>query len=188
MNKTKKFIFKSASKTFSEKGYDGATMDDIAAAAGVSKGTLYYHFKSKQDIFEYIVTEGMKFIKEELVTAVNRDEQSLDKLKTLCKVQLQLVYDNKDFFKVIMSQLWGQELRNIQMREAVEEYISTIEKYLRQAMESETIEKGEVKFMAYTFFGNLCSAVAYELINKDQYDLNEVIDKLIHHILNGIKG
>ena len=50
MNKTKNLIFESAIKIFSESGYRGATMDDIAANASLAKGTLYYHFKSKEEI------------------------------------------------------------------------------------------------------------------------------------------
>jgi AcrR family transcriptional regulator len=48
MNKTKNTIFEAAIKVFSSNGYNGATMDDIALNAGVAKGTLYYHFKSKK--------------------------------------------------------------------------------------------------------------------------------------------
>ncbi len=46
--KQRTWFFKSAIKIFSESGYRGATMDDIAANAGLVKGTLYYHFKSKE--------------------------------------------------------------------------------------------------------------------------------------------
>lgn len=43
-------ILVAASRVFSQKGYDAATMNDIAAEMGVSKGVLYYQFKSKQDV------------------------------------------------------------------------------------------------------------------------------------------
>lgn len=67
MNKTKNLIFKSAIKIFSESGYRGATMDDIAANAGLVKGTLYYHFKSKEEIFNFIVEEDCKYYKIKLL-------------------------------------------------------------------------------------------------------------------------
>ena len=52
MSKTKQGILNSAIKVFSTKGYDGATMDDVAIVGGVAKGTLYYHFKSKEELFK----------------------------------------------------------------------------------------------------------------------------------------
>ena len=65
MNKTKRAIFDAAIKIFSTNGYEGATMDDMAQAAGVAKGTLYYYFKSKEEIFKYIITEGVEVIMKE---------------------------------------------------------------------------------------------------------------------------
>ena len=66
MNKTKRLIFKAAIKVFSQNGYNGTTMDDIAKEANVAKGTLYYHFKSKEEIFKFIINGGMDIISEKL--------------------------------------------------------------------------------------------------------------------------
>lgn len=44
-------ILAAALRCFSEKGYHDATMDDLARAAGLSKGSLYWHFKSKAEVF-----------------------------------------------------------------------------------------------------------------------------------------
>ena len=190
MNKTKRAIFESALKIFSSNGYAGATMDDIAVNAGVAKGTLYYHFKSKEEIFNYIIAEGMNIIKDQIETATSNEDSYINKLRVLCKVQLSLVYQNKDFFKVVMSQLWGQELRQLQLRSVIRDYIKHIEDYLREAMSEGTVKKGNTSFMAYTFFGTLCSAAVYELINnEDNYknNIDEVIDSLIQYILKGIE-
>jgi AcrR family transcriptional regulator len=188
INKTKKSIFKAAIKVFSESSYDGATLDDIAAAAGISKGTLYYHFKSKDEIFKYIITEGMELIKEQLDEAASREDNSLLKLKSLCRHQLRMVYEKKDFFKVIMSQLWGKEIRQSELREAISDYIRVIEVYIKEAMEAGVIKKGEPYFMAYMFFGALCSSAIYEIINKDNADVDEVMDSLMQYILYGIQA
>ena len=42
--------------------------------------------------------------------------------------------------------------------------------------------------MAYTFFGTLCSAAVYELINKDNTDVENVIENLMQYILTGIQA
>lgn len=187
MNKTKKAIFQSAIKIFSVAGYTGATMDDIALNAGVAKGTLYYHFKSKEEIFNYIIAEGMNLIKEEVDLAASKEEDPLMKIRTMCKLQLKLVYKNRDFFKVVMSQMWGQELRQLELRRGLEAYIRTIESYLKEAMEQGIIKKGEGSFMSYMFFGTLCSAAVYELINSDDPDIDQLIDSFMEYVLHGIE-
>ncbi|WP_097028516.1 TetR/AcrR family transcriptional regulator [Clostridium peptidivorans] len=187
MNKTKKTIFESAIKVFSTYGYSGATMDGIAAQAGLAKGTLYYHFDSKEEIFNYIIEEGMNLIKERIQETVDEQSDSLSKLKALIKVQLNMFYEQRDFFKVIMSQLWGQESRQIELREVVNEFIKNIEGYLERAMNDGFIKKGETAFMAYTIFGSLCSTAIYELINEDGININDIFENITEYILSGIQ-
>ena len=50
-------ILDGASKVFMEFGFDGASMGEIARAAGVSKGTLYVYFDNKEQLFQAIVQE-----------------------------------------------------------------------------------------------------------------------------------
>ena len=54
---TKKTILEAASRCFAENGYPGCSMDAIALAAGLSKGGLYAHFKSKEELFTSVIRE-----------------------------------------------------------------------------------------------------------------------------------
>lgn len=186
MNRTKEVIYEAAIKIFSEKGYSKATVEEIAAAAGVAKGTLYYNFKNKEEIFKYIIEEGMKRIQLKVEENLGRVEDPIEKLRTISRIQLKLVKDNNAFFKVVMSQLWGHEFNQVQFRETAAGYIKYIETFIKEAMEEGCITKGESLFMAYTFFGNLCSAIMYELIHCEETDIEEVQEKLMSYIFEGI--
>lgn len=63
MNKTKRKIFETSMKLFAEKGYDATSIEEITANVGVAKGTLYYHFSSKEEIFQFLIEEGVKLLK-----------------------------------------------------------------------------------------------------------------------------
>lgn len=180
-------IFESAIKIFSKNGYNGATMDAIAADAGVAKGTLYYHFKSKEEIFKYIVEEGMKLLTQKIDFDSKKEKNALDKIKILCKAQWGLVYENRDFIKVVMSQLWGQEIRQLELREYIKSYITYTQNYLEQCMQEGSIKKCDSFFLAYTLFGTICSVAVYELLNQDKKNLDDMIESLMNHILDGIK-
>ncbi|OFI04986.1 fatty acid metabolism regulator protein [Clostridium acetireducens DSM 10703] len=186
MNDTKLLIFESAIKVFSNKGYKGATMDEIAYNAGVAKGTLYYHFKSKEEIFKYIIIEGMHIIKEEMEYNIKLEKDPLKILKILCKVQLNLINKNKDFIKVIMSQLWGSDNRQLELRQYVQEYIMYTQKYIQHAIDCGVIKNGKASFMAYNFFGLLCSVSLYEIIDNENNDIDELMNKIMEYIFNGI--
>ncbi|MEJ1936553.1 helix-turn-helix domain-containing protein, partial [Nostoc sp. NIES-2111] len=53
-------ILDAALDVFSAQGFAAARLDDVAARAGVAKGTLYLHFRSKQDLFEQLVTHAVR--------------------------------------------------------------------------------------------------------------------------------
>ena len=59
-------ILKGALTVFKSRGLEGATMDEIAIHAGFGKATLYYYFKSKEDVFSAILEDGWIKIWESL--------------------------------------------------------------------------------------------------------------------------
>ena len=57
---TRQGLLDAAYKVFAQRGYAQATIDDIAAACGVSKGAVYHHFASKEELFRAILEERGK--------------------------------------------------------------------------------------------------------------------------------
>ena len=66
MNKTKRKIFETSMQLFAQKGYDATSVEEITATVGVAKGTLYYHFSSKEEIFQFLIEEGVKLLKNSI--------------------------------------------------------------------------------------------------------------------------
>jgi AcrR family transcriptional regulator len=60
-------VMEGARTVFLSQGFDGASMNDIARAGGVSKGTLYVYFDSKERLFEALIREARKEQAERLV-------------------------------------------------------------------------------------------------------------------------
>ncbi|MEX1659180.1 ScbR family autoregulator-binding transcription factor [Streptomyces pseudovenezuelae] len=55
--RTRRTILTAAAKVFEERGYRAATISEILSAAGVTKGALYFHFASKEDLAEGVISE-----------------------------------------------------------------------------------------------------------------------------------
>ena len=56
--KKKEQILMTAIAVVNKRGYDGATMEEIAAELLMTKGSLYYYFKNKSELFKTVVVEG----------------------------------------------------------------------------------------------------------------------------------
>lgn len=66
---TRRRILQAAVELFAERGIGSTTMDDVAAAAGVSKGTIFYNFVSKNDLCAQVITAGAQVMADQLEAA-----------------------------------------------------------------------------------------------------------------------
>lgn len=186
MSNTKDAIFFAAIKVFSTNGYAGATVDEIAAVAGVAKGTLYYNFKNKEDIFKFVIQRGIEKWECNLGKVADSDLEPIEKLKAICATQLRILYERKDFFSIILSQLWGTEKRQLELRERVNLYIGRIKLILDEAQKRGEIKEGNTGLMAHVFYGSLVSTAIRELLDKDNVQIDEIIEEFSDIYLNGI--
>ena len=85
MNKTKRRIFKTAIKLFAEKGFDNAGIEEITAVSGVAKGSLYYHFETKEEIFDTLLDSGFKLLENSVEIKCRHRETAREKLDALVK-------------------------------------------------------------------------------------------------------
>lgn len=108
MNKTKRKIFETSMDLFAKKGYEATSIEEITSVVGVAKGTLYYHFSSKEEIFYFLIEEGMKLLKNSIDIKTSKLENSLDKLKAVILIQIKIIAKYENFISILLSQIWGR--------------------------------------------------------------------------------
>lgn len=148
MNKTKRKIFEASMRLFADKGYEATSIEEITATVGVAKGTLYYHFSSKEEIFNFLIEEGMKLLKNSIAIKTEKLDNYIDKLKAIILIQLKVIAKYEDLITIVLSQIWGSEDRNSRCRKYVFEYIKTIEEIVKQGIEKREIVNGNPELIA----------------------------------------
>jgi len=98
-------ILEAARRVFATKGFSQATVDDIASAAGVAKGTIYLYYESKRDIYFAALKFGIEQMYSKLDEELKNASTPEEKLRTLIGVKLAYFDDNRDFFKIYYSEL-----------------------------------------------------------------------------------
>src|SRR5215467_10120915 len=98
-------ILEAARKIFANEGFSQATVDDIASAAGVAKGTVYLYYQSKRDIYFAALKFGLEQMYSRLDEELKKVSAPQEKLRTLIGVKLAYFDDNRDFFKIYYSEL-----------------------------------------------------------------------------------
>lgn len=126
-------ILEAAARVFAQKGYHAATTKEIAAEAGVSEGTIYNYFQSKEDLLLSIPrliseTTLLPALGQMRTTPITSGEEE-ELLTLLLNNAFQTLQSNVDFIKVLFSTLPTMD------EETLEEYMRRIPLYFAQALE-----------------------------------------------------
>jgi AcrR family transcriptional regulator len=90
-------ILNQAMRIFLEKGYHGTSIDNITQAAGLTKGALYWHFRSKEDLLKRIIKEYEKRFLDGLVQAVGEVQGgALNKFEKYFRYNAAFAYYNRE--------------------------------------------------------------------------------------------
>jgi AcrR family transcriptional regulator len=89
-------ILRAAARLFQQQGYDATSMNDVAAALKLSKGGLYHHFQSKDEILFHIMSHAMEITEERVVKVARRIEDVEERLRTLIRLHIQVVLSPED--------------------------------------------------------------------------------------------
>lgn len=107
----REYVFETAAGVFARNGYHETTVDEIAQAIGVAKGTIYYHFKNKEELYLALIREGSNLLEEQLRQAVDGATTPVDKIKNIIKSQLRFYEKEKDIVFLFLKELCGARLR-----------------------------------------------------------------------------
>ena len=102
-------ILRAAERLFSKNGFFKTGMAEIAEAAQFAMGTVYRFFKSKEDIYISLVEDKVDELLKLLENAVKEHSSASDKLRAVIRVKLAFADQNRDFFRIYVSEWSGFE-------------------------------------------------------------------------------
>jgi TetR/AcrR family transcriptional repressor of mexJK operon len=104
-DKKREAILHGAKAVFLKHGFGGASMDQVAAAAGVSKMTVYRHFGSKEDLFAGVITElCQRIVAEDLEEIFAREPR--EALRAFARKMTDIVFarDTTELHRIVIAE------------------------------------------------------------------------------------
>ncbi|MBN1351212.1 TetR/AcrR family transcriptional regulator [candidate division KSB1 bacterium] len=95
-------IINAAEKVFFSKGKDAATMDDVAEASELSKGTLYLYFKNKEELYLAINLRGFKILSDLFAAALAKHNTGIEKIRGIGEAYIQFYKSHPDYFNALL--------------------------------------------------------------------------------------
>jgi AcrR family transcriptional regulator len=94
-------ILDAAEHTYISKGA-GATMDDIASAAEVAKGTLYLYFSSKEDLWLSLISKGLAMLEERFRATVREANGTVDAVTRIGTAYIEFAREHTNMFRLLL--------------------------------------------------------------------------------------
>jgi AcrR family transcriptional regulator len=89
-------ILRTAARLFQQRGYDATSMNDVAGALKLSKGGLYHHFQSKDEILYEIMNHAMEITQERVLNPVRGIADPEERLRALIRLHIEVVLSPRD--------------------------------------------------------------------------------------------
>lgn len=164
---TTKALRRAARKLFGRRGFDSVSIDDVADAAGVTRGALYHYYASKEQLFEAVFEEVELALVERVLRATLAETDPLEQLRAGCEEFIDATADRQiSRIALIDAPLvlgWAR------YREVDERNFLTL---VRQAVDAirGTKQPNENAMLSRALFGALCELALRAATNPDERD------------------
>lgn len=158
-----KLFFKTAVDVFARKGYHETTVDEVAQAAGVAKGTIYYHFENKEELYLTVIQKGIDLFKEQLRQAMAAGATTRDQIENMINCQIDFFEREQDLVSLFLTELFGNDpQRNLLASRMLTECLQIIRSCIDQGISDGTLRQVDPETTTSSLFGMIViSALHY---------------------------
>lgn len=101
-NQRQNEILHAALKVFARFGYQKTTMEDVAAALGMTKGNLYFYVSGKRDLYEKTVSSALQQWRDTVAAAVARVDDVVEKFSVMARLSFEYLVDHEDLRAILI--------------------------------------------------------------------------------------
>lgn len=186
-------ILTAARKVFGARGYEGATLDEVAREAEFAKGTLYSYFDSKAELFAELVEHEFDEVLAQAKEALEEEEDVAAAARAVIGVFLEFFEERADFFRAAMSyREVGQPEEREKFRGAVMRRIGELGDLLAAKLAAGVrggvIKEYDAGFLGFLLLGFVHYYSVFTLRYGDPKKLTDGADMLCDIYLDGVRS
>ena len=182
-------ILSAARTVFATKGFADATVDDIAAAAGIAKGTIYLYFSSKRDIYLAALKQGLTELQERTRVSMAAATGIRAKLRAFVRTRLEYAETNRDFIRIYHSEFGNLtnaaachgEFQQLYLKQA-----KTLETVLQNSVTTGELPSLRVDFAAFFIYDMVKGVMMQRLLEWSTGTMEEDIELLSQLLWKGL--
>lgn len=182
----KQSICDAAMRVVGRKGLHNVTVQDIAAEAGVAKGTIYLYFDSREAIIAYAKELAMEELRGKLAAACKSCRTFREKLERRVRTQLEHFDENRDFFRMYLAISEPSGEKRLRKEPSYCAFIEQLESILREAMKSGEVRRFPLNRLAEAMTSVVRDITLNRIIEKDPPPIDDDVAFAVDVLLRGI--
>jgi AcrR family transcriptional regulator len=176
-----------AADLFAEQGLDATKMEDVAAATGIPKATLYYHFAGKEDILTFLFNEILDEVARAIDAAVARGGTAADRLRAAIRAHLRVFVEFPSASRALQFDL-GRAARIPEIDDRIEAaYRGPVRRVLEEGAADGSLRAVEhPRLVSVAILGAVTTVGINALTGSPSRSVDEVADVVIGFVLDGV--
>jgi AcrR family transcriptional regulator len=182
-------IIEAALACFMRKGFNNTTMDDIVTESGLSKGSLYWYFESKDELFSEALMSLFAQVGEETFVAVAQCTTASDKLRALGQAAVKICRLLEGYFGLFL-EFWASSSQREKTGQfwltALEQYMGIVVGIVEEGVESGEFKPVDAEALAWAMMAAYDGLAAYSMFMPD-LDLERISQVFVETLLHGLE-
>lgn len=160
-----------AAALFAERGLNDTKIEDVAAATGIAKATLYYYFAGKEDILAFLLEDALQQVANEVTVIASEEGTGADLLHRVISAQLRVMAQRPAACRALIGEL-GRAARIPVIADMISiAYLEPVETLLREgAADGSLVAVDNARAAAIALFGAVTTSALTYLITDDALD------------------
>ena len=198
LKSSKERILSAALDEFAELGLAGARVDNIAARAGINKAMIYYHFESKEDLYDHILAVHLEAGVTDLSQGVTADMPLEDMLRTIARYHARGLRANDKISRIFLRELaaGGERIRSILPNLAGKEELRTMIVHLieegKQSGEYRNVDTRHtiISFVGMSMFYLVMAPMVNQIwgIEDEREFIEQRIEAIVDLFMHGLRA
>ncbi|MEA2097090.1 MAG: TetR/AcrR family transcriptional regulator [Candidatus Cloacimonadota bacterium] len=187
MDDKKKRIIEIAEQLFAQYGFLKTTMEDIAKKVHMGKSSVYYYFKSKDDIFAEVIRKDTQIFQQKLDDAVKNANTPENKIRAYVTTRMTHLQDLSKFYSTLTDEYLDHYLFVEEVRKDFYDYENTVLKnLLKEGVEQNCFDVGDVVTISRMISIAIKGLEFPLFVETKDYDPVEESNDMLDVIFNGI--
>jgi AcrR family transcriptional regulator len=187
---TRQAIMQAAVKLFSEKGFEKTSIEELARAAGIGKGTIYSYFQTKSDILHAFCEDEMVCLHQELTDNADKEIPLLQQMVRIYMSEFRHITENREFGRLFMQETaFPREVDLERHLENEDNYFKLLFPLLEKARERAELRKDiDLLYITGHFYGLYLLLVSAWYTGRVQIEEAEnALETLFRQAMEGLQ-